>query len=142
MKIKAACVGTPDAVVRALSGKDFSRVVLLAVLGKVLGVSNVLNRPAEFYVQNADEGSSDVMGVEVRLTGASRDGRTSEQFRLALAELVRVTKEAIKDALKPDESCQVFGVIMVDGDVEISPGKYGPNLESKPEWVDGMKNPS
>jgi len=144
MKVKAACIGTPESVVKALSGKAFSFDVLTSVIGVALGVSDVMNRPAEYYVQNADEGPSSangVMGVEVRLTGASREGRTAKQFHSALKALVNVTKAIVSQSLWEGERCQIFCVIMVDGDIETAPGsgKYSNNLESTAEWVEGKK---
>jgi len=41
------------------------------------------------------------MGVEVRLTGASRDGRTPKQFHDALKALVGVVEKTVATALGP-----------------------------------------
>jgi hypothetical protein len=141
VKIKAACVGTPQLVVQALSGTPFASMVLSAVIGRSLGVENVLERPAEYYVQDADVGpapKAGVMGVEVRLTGASRSGRTPKQFHNALKELYRITREAVRQALSPGQKCQVFCVIMIDGEIETAAGSgvYSNNLEGPAEWVE------
>ncbi len=144
MKIKACCLGTPDAITLALSGTSFASEVLSKVVGEDLGVKNVLDRPAEYYLQMADIGPAPkegVMGIEIRLTGASRDGRTPKQFHSALKSLVSISTSAVKQAMVDaeirDRGCQVFCVIMLDGPVETSPnsGQYSCNLESSPEWV-------
>ena len=62
MKIKAACIGTPPAVTEALSGTKFASEVLSKVIGAALGVTDVLHRPAEFYVQEADKGPAPMEG--------------------------------------------------------------------------------
>lgn len=143
MKIKACCIGTPETVNAALSGTEFANKVLSIVIGGALGVENVLKRPAEYYVQNADVGPASregMMGVEVRLTGASRDGRKAKQFHDALKDLVVIVKVAVGKALLPGQKCQVFCVIMLDGEIETQPGSgvYNSNLESIAEWVDGF----
>ena len=103
-------------------------------------VSRVLDRPAEFYLQIADTGPSarvGMMGVEVRLSGVSRQGRTAKQFHLALEKLVEVVVRFVTKSLPVDKTCQVFCVIMLDGDIETSPGsgQYSANIESEPQWV-------
>ncbi len=142
MKIKAACIGTPQGVAEALSGMAFAASVLHYVIGQNLGVTNVLDRPAEFYVQHADTGPAPkrgVMGVEVRLTGATRDGRTPKQFHEALSGLLTIVKETVEEALPTGQQCQVFCVIMIDGQIETAPksGKYSNALESEAVFVTG-----
>lgn len=144
MKIKAACIGTPKEVVDAFSSNPFVSTVLLRVVEKELGVMNVLSRPAEYYVQKADTGPAPkegVMGVEVRLSGVSRNGRTPKQFHNALSELVHIVKFTIEQIIDCDDKCQIFCVIMIDGEVEVKPnsGVYSFNLESMPEQVRGLK---
>lgn len=140
MKIKAACIGTPDKVRVALSGTAFAGETLSRVIGGALGVENVLERPAEYYVQNADSGPAPqegFMGVEVRLSGATRDGRTAKQFHRAIAELDSIVSETVRAVLEQGQRCQVFCVIMLDGEIETAPGSgiYSSNLESRPGWV-------
>ncbi|MBI2064295.1 MAG: hypothetical protein HYT66_01125 [Candidatus Yanofskybacteria bacterium] len=144
MKIKAACIGTPDEVVVALSSTTFASWVLSDVVEDVLGVKNVLERPAEYYVQMADVGPAPkegMMGVEVRLTGASRDGRTAKQFHTAARILHHIVQRTVEQALDIGERCQVYCVIMTDGEVETAPGsgKYSNNIEPDAVWVDGTK---
>ncbi|MFA6601484.1 MAG: hypothetical protein WCT02_01295 [Candidatus Paceibacterota bacterium] len=140
MKIKAACIGTPGMVAEALSSSEFAAEVLRAVVCDCLGVENVLQRPAEYYVQKADSGPSPkegVMGVEVRLSGASRNGRTAKQFHTALKALLQTVSTTVRNALDSSQKCQVFVVIMLDGDIETAPGsgKYSSNLESEAVWI-------
>lgn len=144
MKIKAACIGVPPLVVEALSGTEFASAALQEVVGEALGVKNVLNRPAEYYVQFADVGPAPkrgMMGVEVRLTGVSRNGRKAKQFHDALRALECIVERTVMKTLDRGKKCQIFCVIMIDGDVETSPGSgnYSNNLESKPIWVRGMR---
>ncbi len=143
MKIKAACIGTPSGVVHALSSTRFAQAVLSQVVGEALGVTDVLNRPAEYYLQRADEGPAPkegVMGVEVRLTGVSRSNRANKQFHTALKTLMEITKTSVAAALSKCSRCQIFCVVMIDGDIETAPGSglHASNLESAPEWVDGL----
>jgi len=144
MKIKAACIGVPPSVVEALSGTEFASAALQDVIGEALGVGNVLNRPAEYYVQDADVGPApkkSIMGIEVRLTGASRNGRTAKQFHDALRALQCIVEKTVMKTLERGSKCQIFCVVMLDGDIETSPGSgvYSNCLESKPMWVKGMR---
>ena len=144
MKIKAACIGVPPLVVEALSGTEFASAALQEVVGEALGVKNVLNRPAEYYVQFADAGPApkkDMMGVEVRLTGVSRNGRKAKQFHEALRALECIVERTVMKTLDRGKKCQIFCIIMIDGDMETSPGSgnYSNNLESEPVWVKGMR---
>lgn len=140
MKIKAACIGTPEVVVEALSSLEFAQDVLSQVVGVALGVQNPLLKPSQYYVQAADVGPACIegmMGVEVRLTGASRKGRTAEQFSKALATLHTIVHDTVFRALAPSQRCEVFCVVMVDAQVEFPPGsgEYTNTLESMPVWV-------
>ncbi len=123
-----------------MSETRFASAVLANVIGLALGVKEVLDRPAEYYLQKADIGPSPkegIMGVEVRLSGASRDGRTAKQFHDAIKYLFKIVKDTVSDALEPGQKCQVFCVIMLDGEVETAPGsgKYSNNVESQADWV-------
>lgn len=145
MKIKAACIGTPQDVADALSGSSFASEALSKVVGDALGVKDVLNRPAEYYVQTADVGPAPkegVMGVEVRLTGASRNGRTPKQFYEAMALLVTIVNKVVAHALPGHMKCQTYCVIMLDSEIETFPGSgsYSRNLESNAEWVYGTRD--
>ncbi len=140
MKIKACCLGCSAKLVGALSGREFAVNVLGKVVGTDLGVADVLNRPAEYYVQNADEGPSPLpgmMGIEVRLTGVSRAGRTPKQFHTAKKTLEKVVAETVLPNLEPGEECQVYCVIMIDGEIETVPnsGAYLNCLEGPAFWV-------
>lgn len=144
MKIKAACIGTPEGVATALSSTPFASAALKSVVGEALGVEDVLTRPAEYYVQLADEGPAPqegMMGVEVRLSGVSRNGRTAKQFHVALKELERIVESVVEKALEYGKKCQIFCVIMIDGEVETAPGSglFSNNLESAAKWVHGAK---
>ncbi|MEK7120695.1 MAG: hypothetical protein AAB840_01245 [Patescibacteria group bacterium] len=145
MKIKAACIGTPKEVAKSLSGSKFAEEVLSKVIGEALGVKYVLNRPAEYYVQKTDVGPSpqeNMMGVEVRLTGVSRDGRTPRQFHQAMDTLIAIVNKTVSETLPTHMRCQTFCVIMIDGEIETSPGNgsFSSNLESEAYWVDGTKS--
>ena len=140
MKIKAACIGTPERVQAVLSGTQFASQVLSRVVEDNLGVNDVLKRPAEYYVQKADictAPNEGMMGVEVRLSGASRNGRTAKQFHTALNSLLEIVANTVAATLDPGEQCQVFCAIMVDGEVETRPGsgQYSNVLESDAIWV-------
>ena len=142
MKIKACCLGTDvkPRIAGILSSTWFAQEVLTKVIGEALGVEDVLERPAEYYVQSADTGpagKTGVMGVEVRLTGASRSGRTPKQFHAAILALDKVVKAAVVQELQGDEKCQVFCMIMIDGQIETQKGTgdYGNQVESKAVWV-------
>ncbi len=141
MKAKAACIGATPAIVAALSGTPFAARVLTEVVGKALGVEGAMQRPAEYYVQHADTGAAPaegVMGVEVRLSGVSRDGRSPKMFHEALKSLDAIVQTTVMEALLPGERCQVFVVIMLDEQIETSPGSrtYSNNLESTAAWVE------
>jgi len=143
MKIKPAVTkGIDSAVVVALDSPDFAGRVLEGVCHDCLGATNVLGRPAEYYVQELDQTVrvGNDYGVEVRLTGVSRNGRTPKQFHEALKRLVELYRKQIYDALVSAVSTQrvqLFVVIMIDGDVEVSPdsGQYSNALESDPVWI-------
>ncbi len=140
MKVKAACIGTPPEFAVAFSGTRFATEILLRVIGKILGVEDVLSRPAEYYVQNADTGPAPAigtMGVEVRLSGVSRNGRTAKQFHRAIEELELIVEQFVSSGLTGSQRCQIFCVIMLDGEVETKPGsgKYSNNIESAGKWV-------
>ncbi len=142
MKAKAACIGTPPEMVDYFSSSKFARGLLVAVVGRKLGVSDVLSRPAEYYVQHADQGSSTnpekgIMGVEVRLTGVSRGNRKSTQFQDASDTLHKLVEIGVKKTLPKGQRCQVFTVIMCDQDVEVTPGQFNATIEHLATWVDG-----
>lgn len=140
MKAKAACIGTPKGLVDYLSSTEFAAKLLTTVVGNALGVHDVLDRPSEYYLQNADEGpsaSEGKMGVEVRLTGVSRNNRNSKQFKDASVILQTITKSAVKKHIPRGQRCQVFTVVMCDKEVEIASGTYTATIEHEAEWVEG-----
>ncbi len=141
MKLKAVITDSaPEALVEAFGGKDFALRFLTLIVGAHLDVLDPINRPAEYYVQEPDRTVcvGNKIGVELRFTGVSRNGRKAERFHKALAALVEIAKETIQSALGHDaQEVQLFCVLMLDGDVETSPGsgKYSSVLESEPLWV-------
>lgn len=142
MKLKAAITdGAPEPVVAAMGSQVFANRFLNEVVAEILGVEDAAERPAEFYVQLPDRTvyTGIGFGVELRLTGVSRNGRKVSQFHKALAKLHQIASDKIAKALK-GTACpqiQLFTVIMLDGDVETSPGSgvYSNVLEHPAEWV-------
>ena len=145
MQGKAWCVGVSQAVGRALSGGgDFATSVLVLVVGNALGVEKPLERPAEYQIMHAEIGSTakgSIAGVCVRLTGVSRNGRTTKQIHVALRELERITVETLAVVLDADQGCQVQCVIGLDGEIETAPesGQYSAVIESEAVWVQGTE---
>lgn len=141
--MKIVSEGLPDGVIKALSTPKFAEKIIAQVMGHCLGAENPLDRPSEYYVQVPDvivQAKDGFYGVEFRLTGASRNGRTHKQFYKALAVQHGVVKDAIIGALKKlgsEERIQVFTVLMLDGDIEVKPdsGVYSNIPESDAEWV-------
>ncbi len=141
MKIKACVIGGNFELHNFLSSSSFSLQVLTKVVQNVLKVENAVKRPAEYYLQNADVGpapTEGMIGVEVRMTGISRDGRPASAFHQALRVLEQVVSETVIFALSSGTRCQIFCVLMLDGEIESSPGSgmYTSVLEGKPFWVD------
>ena len=144
MKLKAVVTeGTPHPVVEALRTRGFATNFLVQVATEILGAENALARPAEFYVQIPDRtiytGTGEGYGVEIRLTGVSRNGRKAAQFHKALAKLHEIAKEKMAKALNNSQGLrvQLFTVLMLDGDIETSPGSgvYSNMLEHPAEWI-------
>ncbi len=141
VKLKAVITdGAPKLVVAAMSSQVFANRFLNEVVAKILGAENALERPAEFYVQLPDRTIyTRGLGVELRLTGVSRNGRKASQFHKALAKLHEIAKDALSNALKGRTvyQIQLFTVLMLDGDIETSPGSgvYSNVLEHPAEWV-------
>ncbi|MBI2475327.1 hypothetical protein HYV69_02780 [Candidatus Uhrbacteria bacterium] len=125
-----------------MSSKRFAMSFLVDVVTEILGPQSAIERPAEFYVQWPDRTvyTESGFGVELRLTGVSRYGRKASQFHKALAKLHDIAKNEIADALATS-ACgtriQLYTVIMLDGDIETSPGSgvYSSVLEHEAEWV-------
>ena len=139
MKLEAVITrGVPDEVVDDLGGDGFAMDFLAMVVGDCLGVEHATQRPAEFCVQEPDRTVcvNGHFGVELRLTGVSRQGRSAKEFHDALKSLVDIAKEHIARNLKKGR-VQLFCVIMLDGDVETSPGSgvYSNTLESEAIWI-------
>lgn len=144
VKLKAVITdGAPQPVVEAMCSRGFTATFLVGVVQEILDAKDVLSRPAEFYVQHPDHtiyAGDGRFGVELRLTGVSRNGRTPKKFHDALKNLHAIAKEEIKLALQkcgPGSCVQLFTVLMLDGDIETSPGSgvYSNVLEHPAEWV-------
>lgn len=142
MKLKAVVTSDmPNAVAGVLSSKKFALAFLDQVVGEVLGVEEPRERPAEFYVQKPDfTVNCGGFGVELRLTGVSREGRKAKQFHDALTKLHELAKDALQKAMakaEMQEQVQLFCVIMLTADVETAPGSgtYSNVLEHEAEWV-------
>jgi hypothetical protein len=144
VKLKAVVTdGAPHPIVEALRTRRFATNFLVQVATEILGAENALERPAEFYVQIPDRtiytGTGEGFGVELRLTGVSRNGRKASQFHKALAALHEIAKDEIVKALNssPGLRVQLFTVLMLDGDIETSPGSgvYSSVLEHVAEWI-------
>jgi len=139
MKTKAVVIGGPESLREAFSSHDFARAVLESVVEGILDVPHVLQRPAEYYVQEADRApaisSTSIIGVEVRMTGISRNGRTAKQFHDALKKLEDIVENTVIATLPHATAprCQVFCALMLDGDVETAPGSgvYSSIIEGK-----------
>ena len=144
MKVKAVVpvdsTGSDDSVPKrlmdAFGGAAFARRVLTEVVGECLGVENVLDRPAEYYVQRPDEMvaiEGKPLGVVVTISGASRDGRKAKQFHTALTKLHGIVMDTIKSLFALDEAADVqfFCIVQLDGQIELTPrsGTYGTQLE-------------
>jgi len=130
-------------VAKALRSPEFAAAFLTKVVGEHLGAENPLERPAEYYVQKPDwiiQANPGYYGVEFRLTGTTRNGRTPAQFHKALKETHALVKATIREALvaaKSGQRIQMFCVIMLDDSVEIVPGsgKYSNIIEAEAEWI-------
>ncbi|MCL5794830.1 MAG: hypothetical protein M1338_00505 [Patescibacteria group bacterium] len=147
MKFKAVLSGINTAInpaiVKAMSSSQLAKKLIELVSGKCLGAANPLFRPSEYYMQWPDMAVAAIdgtMGVEMRLTGVSRDGREPKQFHEALRVLHEVTKDTLKQAMEESgcrESIQLFTAIMLDGEVPVDPksGLYSNILEHPAEWI-------
>lgn len=143
MKFKAAYTdGVPPGLVKVLESGEFALTLLRQISAECLGAVKPEDRPAEYYVQTPDVTicANGVLGVEMRLTGVNRNGRAASVFHNALKRLDQVVSKAVSAALREaacDIPIQVFAVIMLDDDIETSPGSgvYSSNLESEAHWV-------
>ena len=143
MKLKAVITdGTPEPVVSAMSSKEFASSFLTEVVSETLGAEDAFQRPAEYYVQVPDRTifTGGGFGVELRLTGVSRNGRSAKQFHNALKRLHQIAEGVIYYALircTPGTSVQLFTVLELDGEIETSPGsgEYSRFIEHPAEWV-------
>lgn len=140
MKLKAAITdGAPAGLIEAFGSKQFAIDFLNEVVIDVFKADCPGMRPAEFYVQKPDItiGINTCWGVELRLTGVSRGGRAAHVFHQALKALKKLAKRTILKHLPEGEDVQIFVVLMIDGDVETSPGSgtYTSVLETEPVWV-------
>lgn len=152
MKLKAAITqGTPESVIEAMGSKKFALLFFKCVCAETLGATRPEARPAEYYVQVPDVtvNTGGYRGVELRLTGVSRAGRTPKQFHDALDVLHEIAGDMIRQALRSASevnrhvNIQLFTVIMLDGDVEMTPGSgvYSNVLEMTPEWITALEVP-
>lgn len=144
MKGKAVITdGAPEEIIQAMGSKRFARSFLRDIIGKTLGAENVLERPAEYYLQKPDlvtNANDEFYGIEFRLTGASRDGRTPAQFHKAIKDLHDLINTTVINALKltkSNQGIQTFVVIMLDADIETNPGSgvYSNVIESEAKWI-------
>ena len=144
MKLKAVVSSrAPEDLHEAFASQEFTALFMSQVLAECLGVENPHLRPAEFYVQRPDESVTidDHLGVELRLTGVSRDGRKAALFHQALKALELLARQTIIQVLRDqgdsETEIQLFVVIMLDGDIETTPGSgiYSSVLENKACWV-------
>jgi len=147
MKLKAVISNTaPKALFEAFKSPLFARKFLTEVVGEALGVENPLARPGEFYVQEPDPivaiDDSGVWGIELRLTGVSRNGRKAAMFHNALKALNNLARRTIAELFVSegdlsDAKVQLFSVLMLDGEIESAPGsgRYTNVLETPAEWV-------
>jgi len=108
----------------------------------IFDIKQTEKRPAEFCVQLPTSlvkiGNS--IGVELRLTGVSRNGRKAKQFHNALETVHSFTKDMIQRFLtnhNDKTKIQLFTTLELDGDVETPPGSgaYSNVLEHPAEWV-------
>ncbi len=142
MKGKAAISKGPvgERLAMSFGNEAFARG-FLEILEKCLGAKNTANCPAEYYVQepNMTVSINGKTGVEFRLSGASRGGRTPQMFQAALKDLHHLCHMTIQKSLKENDfqtaQAQLFVAIMIDGDVSDGKGGFSPILESKAEWV-------
>ncbi len=145
VKLKAVITNNaPIELFQAFSSADFARSFLRCVAEENLGATNTMERPAEYYVQEPDRSiaTGPNIGVELRLTGVSRNGRKASQFHGALHALVDIAEDIISDVLtelKGSEEVQLFCVLMLDGDIETEPGSgvYSSVLETEAIWIRG-----
>lgn len=142
MKLKAVLVGSfPEQAYEHFGSPGFTADFMDRVLGDCFGVKDPRNRPAEYYVQKPDRANSlsghGILGLEVRLTGVSRNGRPTKIFHDALRALESVSEKALEKVLPVGEKAQIFCVIMLDGDVENPPGSgnYSSVLENSPKFI-------
>jgi len=143
MQLKAVITrGAPEGLVEAFASELFAGNFLKQVVGACLGAQEPIKRPAEFYVQEPDRTVcvNGHIGVELRFTGVSRNGRKAKQFHAALTTLETLARQTISHALTSGGSLmkvQLFCVLMLDGDVETSPGsgQYSNVLETEAIWV-------
>ncbi|MBI4812289.1 hypothetical protein HY798_02475 [Candidatus Falkowbacteria bacterium] len=143
VKLKAVVTeGTPARVFETMRSIRFVKSFLVEVATEILEAKDALARPAEFYVQTPDRtvNTENGFGVELRLTGVSRNGRTPKQFHIALKRLHEIARAEIAVALDDcigGTKIQLFTVIMLDGDIETTPGSgvYSNVLEHPAEAV-------
>ena len=126
MIVTSMCLGTPSEVPDALSRQFFGQKVLVDVVEKGLGFTDVLSRPAEFCFLPAYRGPSaarrGLMGVQVQLAHVRRNGKTPKQFHKALQVFHKIVKDTVSNSLGYGQKCQVMCIIELDGEIETFPG--------------------
>lgn len=136
MKGKATVTATaPQALRDYLSSTQFRETFLREVVENALRVEGARGRPAEHFVQAADEmipGTDGKFGLVLVLSGASvRDGR---YFGGALKAMQSVAEEAIRRCVPEATGVQMFCQIATDVPV---PGERSTLLESEAVWIKG-----
>ncbi len=132
MKFKPVLPSGNKEAFNTLNSPEFEIALLTGVCDKIYGIKDVLERPAEFYVQKPDirirEGEK-VLGTEIRLTGVARNGRTVKQHHDALVETAKITS----DFLARFGTRETFSVLMLDGEIPLldDPTRYS----SVPEYL-------
>lgn len=141
MELKAAITkGAPARLIAAFGTMGFADAFLHDVVGTAFGIEDPLRRPAEYCVLEPDitNEADGLIGVGVRLTGASRDGRTPKVFHDAQKALELLVERTTGEALHgTGKSAQIFIVMVLDKEIEVSPGsgRYSNVLESVPKVV-------
>ena len=139
MKVRACVIGGHPNLLKAFSSRAFATCVLGEIVKGIFGVHDVFSRPAEYHVESAVGGPSpdeEYIGVEVRMTDISRNGRPAKAFHQALKQLEDVAD--VTACQGTTLRCQIFCVLELDGEIETAPGsgKYSSVLEGTAFFAD------